>query len=61
MAILAGKLQRIVPDLQLVEAHGKMAPVEIDTVMVGFAEGDGDILLATNIIEAGLDVPARIR
>jgi transcription-repair coupling factor (superfamily II helicase) len=57
MAILAGRLQRIVPDLQLVEAHGKMAPVDIDTAMVGFAEGVGDILLATNIIEAGLDVP----
>jgi transcription-repair coupling factor (superfamily II helicase) len=57
MATLAGKMQRVVPDLNLVEAHGKMAPSEIDAVMVGFAEGDGDILLATNIIEAGLDVP----
>jgi transcription-repair coupling factor (superfamily II helicase) len=57
MAPLAEKLHRIVPDLHLVEAHGKMPPTEIDAAMVGFAEGQGDILLATNIIEAGLDVP----
>ena len=57
MAKLADRLQRTVPELRLVEAHGKMAPSHIDAVMVGFAEGDGDILLATNIIEAGLDVP----
>ena len=57
MAKLAEKLRRVVPDLALVEAHGKMPAAEIDEVMVGFAEGRGDVLLATNIIEAGLDVP----
>ena len=30
---------------------------DIDSVMVAFSEGDGEVLLATNIIEAGLDVP----
>lgn len=57
MAKLASKLRRIVPDLLVVEAHGKMPPAEIDATMVGFAQGEGDILLATNVIEAGLDVP----
>lgn len=57
MAKLAEKLSRIVPQLDIVEAHGKMAGIEIDTVMVDFADGKGDVLLATNIIEAGLDVP----
>jgi transcription-repair coupling factor (superfamily II helicase) len=57
MAGLAARLRRAAPDLTLVEAHGRMPPAEIDAVMVGFAEGQGDILLATNIIEAGLDVP----
>lgn len=51
------RLERIVPDLIRIAAHGKMPPKEIDTAMVRFASGDGDILLATNIIEAGLDVP----
>ena len=57
MAALAEKLRRAAPDLTLVEAHGKMPPADIDAAMVGFSEGKGDILLATNIIEAGLDVP----
>lgn len=51
------RLQRLVPDLSRIETHGKLPPKEIDTAMVRFASGDGDILLATNIIEAGLDVP----
>ncbi|WP_422051222.1 TRCF domain-containing protein [Sphingomonas leidyi] len=57
MAQVAEKLRRVAPDLKLVEAHGKMPAADIDAAMVGFAAGDGDILLATNIIEAGLDVP----
>ena len=54
---LAQKISRIVPDLSLLQAHGKMPAADIDDVMVRFADGEGDILLATNIIEAGLDVP----
>jgi transcription-repair coupling factor (superfamily II helicase) len=57
MATLREKIRRIAPDLSLVEAHGKMPPAEIDDVMIGFSARRGDILLATNIIEAGLDVP----
>lgn len=57
MAPLADRLRRLVPDLALVEAHGKMPAAEIDAAMVGFAQGTGDVLLATNIIEAGLDIP----
>jgi transcription-repair coupling factor (superfamily II helicase) len=57
MGKLGEKLRRVAPELALVEAHGKMAAAEIDEAMVGFAAGSGDILLATNIIEAGLDVP----
>ncbi|GGE76011.1 DEAD/DEAH box helicase [Sphingomonas prati] len=54
---LAETLRGLVPELTVVQAHGKLAAAEIDRVMVSFGEGDGDILLATNIIEAGLDVP----
>lgn len=57
MADVAARLRRAAPGLALVEAHGKMPAAEIDEVMVGFADGRGDVLLATNIIEAGLDVP----
>ncbi len=57
MAPIAAKLRGLVPELVVREAHGKMPAARIDEEMVGFAEGDGDVLLATNIIEAGLDVP----
>ncbi len=50
-------LRKIVPELSLKIAHGKMPAAAIDEAIVGFAEGDGDVLLATNIIENGLDIP----
>lgn len=50
-------LHRLVPELSLLKAHGEMAAADIDSAMVRFAGGLGDVLLATNIIEAGLDVP----
>jgi len=54
---LAARLSKLVPELQTFVAHGKMPAEEIDDVMVRFADGEGDVLLATNIIESGLDVP----
>lgn len=50
-------LQKIVPELSVKVAHGKMPAAAMDEAIVGFAQGDGDVLLATNIIENGLDVP----
>jgi transcription-repair coupling factor (superfamily II helicase) len=57
MAPLAARIAKLVPELELLQAHGKMPAAEIDDAMVRFGRGDGDVLLATNIIEAGLDVP----
>ena len=57
MPKLAEQLARAVPELEVLEAHGKMPAADIDEAMVRFGRGDGDVLLATNIIEAGLDVP----
>jgi transcription-repair coupling factor (superfamily II helicase) len=57
MEPLAAQLRELVPELTLLMAHGKLPAAEIDETMVGFAGGEGDVLLATNIIEAGLDVP----
>ncbi|SKA12864.1 transcription-repair coupling factor [Consotaella salsifontis] len=54
---MGDRLRALAPELRLVSAHGEMAPAEIDGVMLGFADGEGDVLLATNIIESGLDVP----
>ena len=57
IAPMEARLRKLVPALGLVTAHGRMPAADIDAAMVGFAAGDGDVLLATNIIEAGLDVP----
>ena len=51
------ELAELVPTLQLVAAHGRMAPDALEQAVLGFARGNGDVLLATNIIEAGLDIP----
>jgi transcription-repair coupling factor (superfamily II helicase) len=61
MAPMAERLRALVPDLRLRQAHGKMPAAEIDEEMVRFSSGDGDILLATNIIEAGSTSPRRTR
>lgn len=57
LAGLADRLARVAPELEIVSVHGKMPAAELDEAMVRFADGNGDVLLATNIIEAGLDVP----
>ena len=57
IAAMRERLRRLVPELAVHEAHGKLPAAVIDETMVGFASGDGDVLLATNIVEAGLDVP----
>ena len=56
IAPVAERLERLLPALRLRVAHGSLSAREIDEVMVGFAGGDGDVLLATGIIESGLDV-----
>ena len=54
---LAKQLADLVPELETFVVHGGMPAEEIDDAMVRFADGEGDVLLATNIIESGLDVP----
>ena len=54
---MSERLARPVPELSVRVAHGELPAEEADEVMVGFADGEGDVLLATNIIESGLDVP----
>ncbi|MFY9290173.1 MAG: DEAD/DEAH box helicase [Methylorubrum rhodinum] len=57
IAPMQERLAALVPDLAVMTAHGAMKPAEMDAAMVGFADGAGDVLLATSIIESGLDVP----
>ncbi|WP_145106059.1 DEAD/DEAH box helicase [Cereibacter sediminicola] len=56
IADTADRLRDLVPEMVLRIAHGGLPAREIDETMVAFAAGDGDVLLATSIIESGLDV-----
>ena len=51
------RLQSVVPDLRFVSLHGRLPVDEIDDRMMSFVEGKADVLLATNIVESGLDIP----
>ena len=50
-------LAELVPELKCVIAHGQMSATDLDDRMTAFYDGQYDILLATNIIESGIDIP----
>ena len=50
-------VKRLVPDARTVVAHGQMPPETLEKAIVDFANHDYDILLATTIIESGIDMP----
>ncbi len=50
------KLQKLVPEARILVAHGQMEEGRLERVMMDFYEGQADILLATSIIENGLDI-----
>jgi transcription-repair coupling factor (superfamily II helicase) len=54
---VANLLRRIVPDAKVVVGHGQMNEHELERAMLGFVNRDYDILLATTIVENGLDIP----
>ncbi|MFK7865973.1 MAG: transcription-repair coupling factor, partial [Alphaproteobacteria bacterium] len=47
----------LAPEARLAMAHGQMPPDELESIMAGFIDGKFDILLSTNIVESGLDIP----
>ena len=56
-AKLIDELRQLVPELKIGVANGRMAAKELEQVMAAFDDGSVDVLLATNIIESGLDIP----
>jgi transcription-repair coupling factor (superfamily II helicase) len=50
-------MEQMMPGIRVAVAHGQMEGHDLENVMVRFVEGDYDVLLATTIIEAGLDIP----
>lgn len=54
---LESMVRRVVPDARVVVAHGQMPPEQMEQVIIDFANHDYDVLLATTIIESGIDMP----
>ncbi|MCA1646033.1 MAG: transcription-repair coupling factor, partial [Chloroflexi bacterium] len=54
---IANRLRRLVPEARVAVAHGQMPEDLLEQTMLGFAEGDYDVLVCTTIIESGLDIP----
>lgn len=54
---VAGMVQRLVPDARIAIGHGQMDGHKLEKVMIDFIDGYYDVLIATTIIESGLDIP----
>jgi transcription-repair coupling factor (superfamily II helicase) len=54
----AEHVRALVPGLRVMVAHGQMAESRLEEAMLAFVRGEGDVLVATSIIEAGLDIPS---
>ncbi len=54
---VAYKLQELLPEAVVRYAHGQMSERELEKIMLGFINGEIDVLVSTTIIETGLDIP----
>ena len=57
LAELAALIVRNVPDARVCIGHGQMPPEELEKVIMGFVNHDYDVLIATSIVENGIDIP----
>lgn len=53
----ADHIKKLLPQARVVVGHGQMGPDEIDVVFHAFKSGQADILVATSIVENGIDIP----
>ena len=54
---LEAMVKRLVPDARVIVAHGQMPPEKLEKAILDFANHDYDVLLATTIVESGVDMP----
>lgn len=50
-------LEQMIPSLRIAIAHGQMEEGQLESTMLGFSNGEADLLLCTTIVESGLDIP----
>ena len=55
--LLAEKLRKLVPEARIAVAHGQMPPAQLETTIMDFINYDYDVLLATTVVESGIDMP----
>ena len=53
----AERVRQMAPGLNVLVAHGQMNESALEDVMLAFVRGEGDVLVATSIIESGIDIP----
>ncbi len=58
IATMADTIRSIVPEARVVYGHGQMKDGELEDVMHRFVRREADVLVATTIIESGIDIPA---
>ena len=54
---IRGLITRLCPKARVMTAHGQMKPAELEKVIMDFIYGDFDVLVATTIVENGVDIP----
>ncbi len=54
---MTAMIQRLCPDLDIAMAHGQMESKKLEKTLIDFIDGRYDVLVCTNIIETGLDIP----
>ncbi len=54
---LEAQVKRLVPDARIIVGHGQMPPEKLEQAIIDFANHDYDVLIATTIIESGIDMP----
>jgi transcription-repair coupling factor (superfamily II helicase) len=54
----AERLRALCPGVRFAEAHGRMDELELEATMLSFVRGEHDCLVATTIIESGIDIPS---
>ncbi|ROT21547.1 transcription-repair coupling factor [Muribaculaceae bacterium Isolate-110 (HZI)] len=54
---LEAQVKRLVPDARIIVGHGQMPPEKLEKAIIDFANHDYDVLIATTIIESGIDMP----
>lgn len=53
---MAATIEKLVPGARVAVGHGQMSPVELEQVMMDFIYGQSNVLVATTIIESGIDI-----